>query len=355
MCFHDRLAAYAADVDAALDDVLNELSAEAAQAHSSALEMAHAIEEFTRGPGKRLRPVLMRVAYEGLGGANTKALIRASCAVELMQSFLLIHDDIMDSAELRRGRPTLHRWYHNRYSKQVCNAEHFGWAMAILAGDLSNQWASLVLSRAPFPSERIARALSCYNRIAVDVCYGQVLDVLLPRRPLEEVGQEDVWKVMTLKTARYTVEGPLHLGAILAGADNAMLEGLSAYGIPVGEAFQLRDDVLGVFGEEARTGKSASSDLTAGKRTLMLLEAWERASEGQRRTLTQVLGNTAATVAEIEASQRVFEETGARAYAMQLAWTKATAAKAAVTRVPLAAAAQQFLAEFADYVVRRER
>ena len=355
MRFDETMARYAADVDAALPYVFEELSAQAARVDFSALEMAEALQEFTRGPGKRLRPVLMRVAYEGLGGTNTEAVIRASCAVELMQSFLLIHDDIMDSAELRRGRPTLHRWYHSRYSKQVADSEHFGSAMAILAGDLSNQWATLLLGQAPFPADRIVRVLSCYNRIAIDVCYGQVLDVLLPKRPLDEVREEDVWKVMEYKTARYTVEGPLHLGAILAGTDEEMLGRLSAYGVPVGEAFQLRDDILGVLGEEATTGKSASSDLAGGKRTLLVVEAWKRATEGQRRALTQVLGNTAATVEEIEAARRVFEDTGARAWTMQLAQELVARAKRALAEVPLVGPAGQFLGEFADYVVSRKR
>ena len=355
MRFHETMARYAADVDAALAHFFGELKTQAARVDSSTLEMAEALQQFTCGPGKRLRPILMRVAYEGLGGTNTEAIIRASCAAELMQSFLLIHDDIMDCSELRRGRPTLHRWYHTRYSKQMRDSEHFGLAMAILAGDLSNQWAMLLLGQAPFAPHCIARALMCYNRIAIDVCYGQVLDMALPKCPLNDVREEDMWKVMEYKTARYTIEGPLRLGAILASADEEMLARLSAYGVPIGEAFQLRDDILGAFGEEARTGKSASSDLVGGKRTLLLVEAWKRASEEQRRALSQVLGNTEATAEEIEVAQRVLEDTGARAHVMQLAEARATGAKGALAGMPLAAPERQFLTELADYVVARER
>lgn len=355
MSLHKTLARYAADVNAALARVFEELTPQAARVHPSALEMAEAVREFTCGPGKRLRPVLMRVAYEGLGGTNTEAIIRASCAVELMQSFLLIHDDVMDRSELRRGQPTLHRWYQTRYSKQVHDAEHFGSAMAILAGDLANQLGTLLLSQASFPPDRVARALACYNRIAVDVCYGQVLDMILPQYPLNEVREEDLWKVMEYKTARYTTEGPLHLGAILAGAEGEVLEQLSAYGVPLGVAFQLQDDVLSVFGEEAQTGKSVASDLTDGKRTLLLVEAWKQGKEGERRVLTRVLGNPAATAGEIEAARRLLEDTGARAYTAQLAQELATQAKNALSRAPLAAPAPQFLAELGDYVVGRER
>jgi len=299
--------------------------------------------------------VLMGVSYEELGGTNAEAITRASCAVELMQSFLLIHDDVMDRSELRRGRPTLHRWYQTRCAKQVRDAEHFGSAMAILAGDLASQWAMLVLSQASFSPDRVARALACYNRIAVDVCYGQVLDMILPQYPLNEAREEDLWKVMQYKTARYTTEGPLHLGAILAGADAGMLEQLSAYGVPLGVAFQLQDDILGVFGEEAQTGKLAASDLTDGKRTPLLVKAWKRGSERERRVLTQVLGNPAATAEAIEAARRVLEDTGAQAHSVQLARELAADAKDALTGGPLAAPARRFLAELADYVVGRER
>ena len=355
MSFHRTLAQYAADVNAALACIFEEVTPQAAGVHPSALEMVEAVLDFTCGPGKRLRPVLMRVAYEGLGGPGSQAIIRASCAVELMQSFLLIHDDIMDRSDLRRGRPTLHRWYQNRYAEQGHDAEHFGSAMAILAGDLANQLATLLLSQAPFPPDRIARAVARYNRVAVDVCYGQVLDMLLPKGPPNEVREEDVWKVMEYKTARYTIEGPLHLGALLAGAGERMLEQLSAYGVPLGVAFQIQDDILSVFGMEEQMGKSAASDLTEGKRTLLLVEAWKRGSEGERRVLTQVLGDPAATVEEIEAARRILEDTGARAYATQLAQRLVTKAKRALAGVPLAAPARQFLTELADYVVVRER
>jgi len=353
--FHETLARYAADVDTALACVFEELTPQAARVHPSALEMAEAVRDFTCGPGKRLRPVLMRVAYEGLGGIHPEAILQASCAVELMQSFLLIHDDIMDRSELRRGRPTLHCWYQARYSKQVREAEHFGSAMAILAGDLANQWAMLLLTQSPFPPDRIARALACYNQIALDVCYGQVLDMLLPHHPLNEVREEEMWKVMEYKTARYTTEGPLHLGAILAGAEGEVLEQLSTYGVPLGVAFQLQDDILSVFGGEAQMGKSVASDLIDGKRTLLLVEAWKRGEKGEREILTRVLGNPAATSEEIEAARRVLEATGARARTVQLAQELVVQAKNSLAGVPLAASARQFLAELADYVVGRER
>ncbi len=355
MSFQRILAQYAADVNAALIHVFDDLIQKTAHVHPGALEMTEAIRDFTCGPGKRLRPVLMRVAYQGLGGTDIEAIVRSSCAVELMQSFLLIHDDIMDRSELRRSQPTLHRWYQIRYTKRVHDAEHFGSAMAILAGDLANQLAVLLLSQAPYPPDRVARAVACYNQIAVDVCHGQVLDMLLPRYPLSAVSREDIWKVMEYKTARYTIEGPLHLGAILAGAQQRILRQFSAYGVPLGVAFQLQDDILGVFGEEIQTGKPVASDLTDGKRTLLALDAWERGSEEQRAGLARALGNPAASEEELEAARRIIEETGARARALHTAQESAAQSRSALAAIPIAARERRFLADLADYVVSRER
>jgi geranylgeranyl diphosphate synthase type I len=355
MSLGEALAQYTADVDLALVRVFEDMASAAARMHTSALEMAEVVRDFTCGPGKRLRPVLMRVAYEGLGGTETEAIVRASCATELMQSFLLIHDDIMDRSDLRRGQPTLHRLYRNHYASHVADPEHFGSAMAMLAGDLANQVAMLLLTEAAFPPDRVARALACYNRIAVDVCYGQGLDMLLPQRPVGDIRKEDVWKVMEYKTARYTIEGPLHLGAVLAPPRDGILEQLSAYGVPLGVAFQLQDDILGLFGRGALTGKSTVSDLTDGKRTLLLVEAWKRADERQRQVLSLVLGNPSADADDVEAARRVLEDTGARARTSQLAQDLAMQARSALTGIPLAARERRFLAALADYIVGRQR
>lgn len=355
MSFQRILGEYAADVNAVLAHVFNDLIQETAGMHPGVLEMTEAIRDFTCRPGKRLRPILMRVAYQGLGGTDIKAIVRSSCAAELMQSFLLIHDDIMDRSELRRSQPTLHRWYQAHYTKRVHDAEHFGIAMAVLAGDLANQLAVLLLTQAPYPPDRVARAVACYNQIAVDVCHGQVLDMLLPQYPLCTVRREDVWKVMEFKTARYTVEGPLHLGAILAGAQQGILQQLSAYGVPLGVAFQLQDDMLGVFGEEIQTGKPVASDLTDGKRTLLTLDAWEQGSKEQRARLTRALGNPVASEEELEQVRRIIEETGARAHALHTAQESVAQSKSALAVIPLAARERRFLANLADYVVARER
>ena len=355
MAFREILARYAADVEAELDALFREIKPHATQVHPVSGELAGMVAGFTCGPGKRIRPVLMRVAYEGFGGTNTAGILRASCALELTQSFLLVHDDLMDCSELRRGRPTLHRQYATRYQDQVRDAEHFGQAMSILAGDLAGHLAVLTLSQSPFPPDRIIRALTRYAEIILDVCYGQALDMVLPERELEEITEEEVLRVAEYKTARYTIEGPLHLGAILAGAGEEELAHLSAYAIPVGIAFQIRDDLLGMFGDEATIGKSAESDLREGKRTLLVLKAWEKASAAQRAILRRALGNPGATATDLAAAREVIESTGAQAATVQRMRELVDRAKETLVDASFAPQMVRFLLELADYVISRER
>jgi len=355
MSFLRTLAQYAADVNATLIQIFEQLTSQAACVHPSALELAETVRDFTCGPGKRLRPILMRVAYEGFGGTDTHGILHASCALEIMQSFLLLHDDIMDRSELRRGQPTIHRKYALRYQTRVQDADHFGLAMGILAGNLAGQQAMLLLSQSPFSPDRIARTLARYSEITLDVCYGQALDMVLPQVPLEEISEAGCLRIAEFKTARYTTEGPLHLGAILAGAGEEELARLSAYAVPVGIAFQIQDDLLGMFGDEASISKSADSDLLEGKRTLLVLTAWKRANAAQRSILQHTLGNPKATTAELQRAREVIEATGARTATIQRMEQLVNTAKRALADAPFEPRMTQFLIELADYVISRRR
>jgi geranylgeranyl diphosphate synthase type I len=355
MSFRETLALYAADINAQLDAILPDMAARAAAVHAVGAELIGIVADFTTGSGKRLRPVLMRVAYEGLGGTDTPGVMRAFCALELLQSFFLMHDDIMDRSDLRRGRPTVHREYAARYRHQVRDADHFGQAMGILAGDVAAQQAVLLLVQSRCAPERIAGALRRCAEINLDVCYGQALDMILSERPLGSLTEQEVLCVAEYKTARYTTELPLHLAAILAGASEDLLPHLSAYAVPVGIAFQLRDDLLGVFGDEVQTGKPVHSDLQEGKQTLLILRAWEGADGTQRSLLKRVLGNAQATEEDLDGARQVIVSTGARAAVLQQVESLVQEAKAALARVSFAPQMTEFLAGLADYVIERER
>jgi geranylgeranyl diphosphate synthase type I len=353
--FADRLIRYAAGIEAHLTAIAGEMTGHAARVHPAGLELAELVSGLTRAPGKRIRPVLAQVAYEGLGGGDGAVAMRAFCALELLQSYFLIHDDIMDRSDTRRGRPTVHREYSERYRGRARDVDHFGQAMGILAGDAAGQQAILLLAQSGCSAEHTIRALARFGQITLEVCYGQALDMILCERPLGAVSEAEVLRVAECKTARYSVELPLHLGAILAGADGPALEHLTAYATPAGIAFQLQDDLLGTFGDEARTGKSADSDLLEGKRTLLVLETWRRANSKQRGLLERVLGNASATPEDLGAARDAIEATGARAAVVVRMGQLVAEAKAALQGPPLNAGIRDFLSELAEYATSRER
>jgi geranylgeranyl diphosphate synthase type I len=168
-----------------------------------------------------------------------------------------------------------------------------------------------------------------------------------------QLTEQDVLTIHRFKTARYTTEGPLHLGALLAGAGRDVLAILSAYALPLGQAFQLQDDLLGVFGKEEDTGKPADADLKQGKRTLLVLKAMEWGNAQQREALALALGNAQATPQQIAEARRVLEDTGARRYCQQRAFELAAAARAALAPAQLEGNARQFLLDLADFMVER--
>jgi geranylgeranyl diphosphate synthase type I len=271
---------------------------------------------------------------------------------------LLIHDDIMDKSDLRRGRPAVHAAFAQRYGpgasadEQSADPAHFGVALAIAAGDLAGQLALRCLGGAGFPPDLLARALDVYTAMTRDVCYGQVLDMHAGDCHAH-VTEADILTIHRYKTARYTTEGPLQLGAVLAGADQDMLAMLSAYALPLGQAFQLQDDLLGVFGQEDVTGKPTDADLKQGKRTLLVMKALEWGSEAQRAALAEALGNGAATAEQIAAARQAIIASGARRYCRDRAVALAHEARAALQGRQLDARCLDFLLGLVDYVVER--
>lgn len=347
-------------VNAALERFLTGERAVADALHPLAREAFDAVADFTLGPGKRLRPILMIAAYRAVGGMDEDAILSASTCLELTQTMLLIHDDIMDRSELRRGRPAVHAAFARRYGdarsecRRAIDPEHFGLALAIAAGDLAGQLALRALISAPFAAECHTRALATYTAMTRDVCYGQVLDMHACDANLK-LREHDVLTIHRYKTARYTTEGPMHLGAVLACADDTVLEQLSRYALPLGLAFQLQDDVLGVFGSENETGKSADADLKEGKRTLLVLKALEWGSARQQAALHAVLGNDQATAAQFEEARQAIEASGARRYCQQRATELAAEARGALAAMDVDPYQRGFLGSLVDYVVERVR
>ncbi len=249
--------------------------------------------------GKRLRPALVLVGFRAAAGkGGLSHALDAGVALELLHTYFLIHDDWMDRDAVRRGGPSVHVALARRFG-----AEHMGNSAAILAGDYAVALATEALARVRAPAGALRSLLEVFTQMQLHAVAGQQLDMVGSGR--------DVELVYALKTASYTVEGPLKLGAVLAGAKAPLLNALSRYSRPAGVAFQLRDDVLSLFGDPARTGKPFASDLMSGKRTLLLKLALRRAKPAARAAIEGVLGNERAKVSALSKALDAIRDTGA--------------------------------------------
>ncbi len=297
--------------------------------------------------GKRLRPAFCMWGYLGAGGHDVESALRAAAGLELLQACALVHDDVMDDSDMRRGQPAAHRRFAtlHRGEQWLGDAGRFGDGAAILLGDLCLSWADELLYRSGFEAPALARAKRVYDVMRTELMAGQYLDLLEQARA--GASAERVLLVVRYKSAKYTIERPLHLGAALAGADEEFLARLSDYGLPLGEAFQLRDDVLGVFGDPAETGKPAGDDLREGKRTLLVATALERATPEQAGHLREGLGDPHLSAAAVDELRAIIIGTGALAEVEEVIAERTEQALAAIESAALAEDARAALAELA--------
>ena len=303
------------------------------------------------GGGKRLRPAFCQWGYVAGGGTSSDdVVVDAGAAFELLHAFALFHDDVMDGSATRRGHRTAHLTFGDRHdaSGWVGESRRFGEGVAILIGDLAFVYADQLLQGAPRP------ALDIWNELRLELNVGQYLDVLGTAR--RERGSDTAARIARYKSGKYTVERPLHLGAALAAPDElpGLWEQLSSYGLPLGDAFQLRDDVLGVFGDHLVTGKPVGDDLREGKPTALLAIATELATAAQLVVLADVGRNDLSDV-EVARMQAVIIDTGALAEIERRISELTEQAIASITRAPIPRQAMTELVALARYVAWRER
>jgi len=276
--------------------------------------VALALEKFLLESGKRLRPLFAYVGLVGAGVLPTKELISAAASLELVHVCALIHDDVMDASDTRRGAPSIHKSFEKMHQdkKLVGSGSQFGIASAILIGDLALIWSAQMLHNSKLPTEKLISALPVYDEMRVELMAGQFLDVY--EQSLGTQSVERSMKVARYKSGKYTIERPLHFGAALAQAPKDLISTYSKYGIPLGEAFQLRDDLLGVFGDPSQTGKPSGDDLREGKRTALIAIALQKANTSQQKIITDNLGDPGLTPSMISDLQQVITETGATSH-----------------------------------------
>jgi geranylgeranyl diphosphate synthase, type I len=314
--------------------------------------------------GKRLRAEFCAGGWIAAGGPPpsdaTAPPVAAGAAVELFQAAALVHDDVMDGSSTRRGHPSAHRRYATLHEERGWqgSADRFGEAAAILLGDflLVMSFAQVAdATRAVAPASA-RRAQQVYDLMTAEVTLGQYADMAAQALPWDTPGAVDLdraARILRAKSARYSVEHPLVLGAALAGGEPPLLDGLAAFGLPVGEAFQLRDDLLGVFGDPEVTGKPAGDDLREGKRTILLGIAVQRADGAQTEVLRAGVGRPDLDLAGIEAIREVLVDTGAVRDVEDRIAQRTEAAFRALRDVGLPADDEQILASLARLAVDR--
>ncbi len=305
--------AFRAGVQHALDTFLDEQAVRLAPVGPDADLLVEEARRFVQG-GKRLRASFCWWGHHAVdpSPADEASLLRACAALELLHASALLHDDVLDASDTRRGSPTTHRLLEARHrgAGWAGDAAAYGEAGAILLGDLVLSWADELLRRCGLAPDRVAAAMAVYDQCRSEVIAGQFLDVSVQAR-----GRADVDAAMTVlryKSAKYSVERPLHVGAALAGAGPDVLADLSRFGLPLGEAFQLRDDVLGVLGDPVVTGKPAGDDLVEGKRTVLVALALDGAAPADRARLDSALG-TPLTEDDVDDLRRIITSSGAAA------------------------------------------
>lgn len=323
------LAASAARVDAALDGRLRVLLPRLTALHPALGPASDHLAAFLAG-GKRIRPTLLLLGYAAGGGGDRDAAMGPALALELLHTCALLHDDVIDRAPTRRGRPTVHHAVAAQHHAAGWAGPSlpYGEAVAILLGDLAFVHADELFLQAAVPADALLAGFRRFTVLREEVMAGQYLDLHAATARLTD--RDLALTVATLKSGRYSVARPLEIGALLAGADAALVTGLGAVGDPLGRAFQVRDDLLGVFGEEARTGKSAASDLVEGKRTLLIAEAAARLDDAGRTRLEAGLGDPDLDAAEADALRELLDGCGARAAAEEYVERSVDAALAAL-------------------------
>lgn len=311
------------------------------------------LEESLKG-GKAVRAALVVQGARACGAQDTPALIDLALAMEMFHTYLLIHDDIIDQDDMRRGKPSFHTAYE-RFPVEGYRPRdpaHFGKSVAILAGDILSSVAYDLIARADLPASARLSIVEQSNRMLFETGAGEILDVLNDMS--DNASRAHLLKVHLLKTCKYSFCSPLTIGATAAGANKRQLEMLEAYALPIGVAYQLHDDLLGLFGDEEAIGKPVYSDLRQGKQTLLMIEARERGTEQQRATLSQLVGKEDINDREAALVKKIVMDTGAHDYSIKLADRFKNQALEALDMYDIPQQSRAFLHELAEYIVRRE-
>lgn len=360
--FAPLFADFRARLDAALADLLaakrRAAATDGASGDPARLELIDGVGRLASLSGKRLRPAFVWFTYRALGGRRTEEALPLALATELLHTYLLIHDDVMDHADLRRGEPSAQVRFRDAHLSRglAGDAGEFGVAVAILLGDLAQTWAVEQVFALTLDGARRAELLAAFAAMCEEVISGQYSELLIAGRRSRsgEVREDELLHVLQMKSGRYTAERPIQLGAILAGASPAATAALCRYGRSVGEAFQLQDDLLGTFGDPERTGKPVEADLKEGKLTVLIHHALAASAPADRATIESALGDPDLDEPRARQVQRLIETSGARARVEAMIDLRLLDARDALAGLELDPEGQVFFAGLLDHLRGRE-
>ncbi len=355
MNFEQTLGSFKVAIDKELEHYFNIAIADAAKKDALIAQALGQTKKIALAGGKRIRGALLCQAYFGVGGKEKRKILKVAAAIELVHLFLLVHDDIIDRGDLRHGESTLHKIFASKKQKNISieEADHFGQSIAIIVGDMLYAIAVKVILEAGFAYRETSQMLLGLQEIVATTIIGQSQDIAIEYR--KEASEQEVLAMYENKTAKYTFEGPLHLGAMLAGcSDKKTLQSLSLLAVPLGIAFQIQDDILGVFGNEKKMGKSAASDISEGKLSLMVVQSRKFATIEQRKKLNEILGKKNLKNAEIKMFKEILVSTDSLNYAKNVANKYFGKGKEEIEKIIILPKAKKFLSGLVIYLEGRE-
>jgi geranylgeranyl pyrophosphate synthase len=311
-----------------------------------AVEVINTLEDFIKG-GKKVRGALTMLGYQCVGGKDLDRIYPISMAVELMHSSLLIHDDFIDNDLFRRGKPTVHSIYSKKYSS------HHGASISLIIGDLGIFLSNKLFAESGFNQALVTKALLIYEKLLVNTGYGEIMDIAFDFK--KDITWEDIMKVRIYKTAHYTFALPLTVGAVLGGANESILDAVMEYSEPVGIAYQIRDDILGIFGDSSLTGKSNNSDILEGKMTLLYSKALENGSSAQNNFIRKWYGNKNIGQAEIDKIKKIIISTKSLEECQKFAQDLVKKGKLRINKITGVKSYKEVYDTLADYIISRER
>lgn len=305
------------------------------------------ITDFILRDGKRIRPTLFIIGYKGFSKKRAPGLYQSALSVELLHAFFLIHDDIIDKSHIRRGKPSLHKVYEKFLSKHK-NIKFNGQDLAIVAADIVYALAIKAFLSIKEDSQRKEKALQRFIKAAVHTGCGEFIELLSGIEKIEEIDKKSIYTIYDYKTAHYTFASPLSMGAMLAGASKGQINKLSEFSLYLGRAFQIRDDILGMFSSEKKTGKSTLSDLQEAKKTLLIWYAYNHTDKKNKSSIKSILNKRKVTKKDLLKMRKIAKESGALDYTQEEIYNLTRKAKTILSTIKMRTKYKNLLSWYAE-------